>query len=239
LPLGAFFIGIAFIVIHLLANKLIPANKIKRLQWFSFSGGLAVAYVFVYVLPALHSQQKLIKDYSNRLAMESELYFIGLLGVLMFYGIQKVARNKRENFPEGGWVFWLQLTFFGIYNMLIAYIVVSSAVKGTQAVFYGLAIGMHFVAIAHDLWRENAKIYNKFGRYVLASGIIIGWAIGMSVKLAPITQAIIFAFISGAMILNVLKYELPSDQDSHFPAFVFGVISYTSITLSLKYFFEW
>ncbi|MBU9721493.1 MULTISPECIES: hypothetical protein [Bacillaceae] len=239
MPFGAFLIGIAFIVIHLLANKLIPANKIKQVQWFSFSGGLAVSYVFVYVLPSLHREQMKIEEFSNQLAMESELYFIGLIGVLIFYGVQKLARKRRSMTPNGGWVFWLQLLFFAIYNMLIAYIVVSSRVTGVQAVFYGIAIGMHFIAIAHDLWRENSYIYNRIGRYILATGIICGWIMGLLLSLSHVQQSIIFAFISGAMILNVLKYELPSDQESHFPTFAFGVVSYTILTLSLKFFFEW
>ena len=55
MSLDAFIMGFAFILIHLLANELIPSGRIQRLKWFSFSGGLAVSYVFVYVLPTLHN----------------------------------------------------------------------------------------------------------------------------------------------------------------------------------------
>lgn len=241
MPLDAFIMGFAFILIHLLANELIPSGRIQRLKWFSFSGGLAVSYVFVYVLPTLHKEQILVKKYGDYFTMESELYFIGLLGVLLFYGIQKVVRKaqKKQQVSKARALFWLQIIFFGVYNMLVAYTVLSHNVLGIQAVFYGLAVGLHFVAVAHDLWREYEDIYNKIGRYVLTLGIIAGWIMGMKVTLSPLIESIIFAFISGAMILNVLKYELPPDDEAHFPTFAIGVVSYTTITMSLKFFFQW
>ncbi len=82
-------IVVFFITIHLLANKIIPSEHFKRLRWLSFSVGLAVSYVFVYVLPSLHKEQQKLKDYSSTLAMESELYVIGLLGLLLFYALEK------------------------------------------------------------------------------------------------------------------------------------------------------
>lgn len=241
MSLDAFIMGFAFILIHLLANELIPSNRIRRLKWFSFSGGLAVSYVFVYVLPTLHKEQILVKKYGDYFTMESELYFVGLLGLILFYGIQKLVRNtpKINKAIHAKKLFWLQIIFFGIYNMLVAYTVISHKVLGVQAVFYGLAVGMHFIAVAHDLWREYKELYNKIGRYVLALGILAGWALGMEVELSPLTESIIFAFISGAMILNVLKYELPPDEEAHFLTFAIGVVSYTTITMSLKFFFEW
>ncbi len=241
MTLDAFIMGIAFIMIHLLANQVIPSDRIKKLKWFSFSGGLAVSYVFVYVLPTLHKEQILVKKYGDYFTMESELYFIGLIGVLIFYGIQKVVRKAQKNNKtnKARALFWLQILFFGMYNALVAYTVISHNVSGVQAVFYGLAVGLHFVAVAHDLWREYADIYNHVGRYVLAIGILVGWFMGMKLNLSPFMESVIFAFISGAMILNVLKYELPPDDEAHFPTFTIGVISYTAITMSLSYFYRW
>ncbi|OIJ08851.1 hypothetical protein BKP35_17345 [Anaerobacillus arseniciselenatis] len=240
MSIDAFVIGIFFVTIHLLANELIPADRIKRLRWLSFSGGLAVSYVFVYVLPSLHREQHQLKDYASTFTMESELYFIGLLGLLLFYGIENsVSYAQAKGFAEYHAFFWLQVGFFAFYNMLIAYTVMASEIKGVQAVFYGAAIGLHFIAVAHDLWRKDPDRYRKVGRYVLASGIFVGWGIGTSLQLSSVMQSLIFAFISGAMILNVLKNELPKERDAHFPTFAFAIISYTSVTLALKYFFEW
>ena len=230
---GPFFIGIVFIIIHLLANHILPTERLRRIRWFSFSGGLAVSYVFVYILPTLHTVQE---DIEAPFAMESEIYFIGLVGVLMFFGSQLFVRQKAEYTIAS---FWLQISFYAMYNMMVAYIVLSSEVTGIQAIFYSFAIGMHFLAVAHDMWREFSDLYNKVGRYILAIGIVAGWLIALFIELPPLMQALITAFISGAMILNVFKYELPNDNESHFPTFASGVVLYTIVTTSLKFFFEW
>ncbi|MFV8830068.1 hypothetical protein [Alkalihalobacterium sp. APHAB7] len=233
-------IVVFFITIHLLANKIIPSEQFKRLRWLSFSGGLAVSYVFVYVLPSLHQEQQKLKDYSSTLTMESELYVIGLLGLLLFYSLEKsLSYAQLKGSAEKNTVFWLQVGFYTLYNMLISYTVVASNVQGIQAAFYGAAIGLHYIAVANDLSLENPDQYNKVGKFVLAFGILTGWGLAIWVTVSSVVQAFIYAFISGAMILNVLKNELPKERNAHFLSFSMAIVSYTSITLTLKYFFEW
>ncbi|WP_332696465.1 hypothetical protein [Halalkalibacter lacteus] len=135
--------------------------------------------------------------------------------------------------------FWLQIGFYTLYNMLISYTVVASNVEGIQAAFYGAAIGLHYIAVANDLWLENPDQYNKVGRFVLAFGILIGWGLAIWLTVSSMVQSFVYAFISGAMILNVLKNELPKESNAHFVPFSLAIVSYTSITLTLKYFFEW
>ncbi|MFA9557792.1 hypothetical protein ACERII_10845 [Evansella sp. AB-rgal1] len=236
---GAFITGIFFIIIQLFANRFIPSSRIQRSRWLSFSGGIAVSYVFVYVLPALHEQQAAYGQEVEQLTMESELYFVGLIGVLVLFGIKKLADNQEEQEKKSKKQFWVELSFFSLYNMLISYVVITSQVAGWQAVFYSTAVGTHFLAVAYDLWSEDKHSYERIGRYILALAILIGWTLATWITLTPLLVAIIFAFISGAMILNVLKEELPTKRQAHFPSFVIGSVSYTFIVIALKYFFEW
>jgi hypothetical protein len=231
-----FIIGILFIGIHFFANALLPSEKLKRIKWFSFSGGLAVSYIFVYLLPTLHKEQTNIEEPYRRLTMESEIYFIGLLGVVVFLGIQIIIR---QNYVSHTSSFWSAISFYAVYNALVSYTVLSFEISGIQAVFYCFAIGLHFVAVAHDMWREFPREYNIYGRYVLAFGIVVGWIFALTTDLRPLFKSIIFAFISGAMIFNVFKHELPSEKETHFPTFAAAVLIYSAITMSLKFFFEW
>ncbi|MCE7791293.1 hypothetical protein K8O68_02515 [Salipaludibacillus sp. CUR1] len=231
-----FFIGIVFIFLHLMANYLLPAERIKRLIWFSFSGGLAVSYVFVYLLPTLHQEQANIEEKYRALAMESEIYFVGLLGVVVFLGIQLIVRRKDVSHTSS---FWVAVAFYTFYNALISFTVLSVDVVGVQALFYSIAIGLHIIAVAHDMYREFPNEYSKKGRYILAGGIVIGWIFALTVELNPLIKAIVFAFISGAMIFNVFKNELPNEKEIHYFTFTIGVFSYTVLTMSLKFFFEW
>ncbi|MCE7794431.1 hypothetical protein K8O68_18785 [Salipaludibacillus sp. CUR1] len=236
---GAFITGLLFIIIHLMTNKILPRSRMKRNKWLSFSAGVAASYVFMYILPALHEEQA---DFGEEaLTMESELYVFGLIGMLIFFAIQNAASYYRrtEEGKKEGTFFWVQLSFFSIYNMLVAYIVISSEVEGVQAAFYSVAIGMHFVAVAHDLWLKDNKRYNRYGRFVLVLGIIAGWLFGMFLQLTPLALSIVFAFISGAMILNVMRFEVPLAKNTHFPSFAFGSVSYSIVVLLLKFLLEW
>ncbi|WP_280768345.1 hypothetical protein [Salipaludibacillus daqingensis] len=241
MTVGAIITGLLFITIHLLTNTILPSSRIKRNKWLSFSAGVAASYVFIYILPALHEEQASFEEISDTLAMESELYIFGLIGMLIFFAIQNAASYYQHNkFGKGEKIFfWVQLSFFSLYNMLVSYIVISAEVEGVQAAFYSVAIGMHFVAVAHDLWLKDNKRYNRYGRLFLVLGIISGWLAGMFIQLSPFSLSVIFAFISGAMILNVMRFEVPLARDTHFTSFAIGSVSYSIIVLLLKFLLEW
>ncbi|MBB5175103.1 hypothetical protein [Texcoconibacillus texcoconensis] len=228
-----------YMATYLFTYQFVPSDKVKRSMWISFVGGMAASYVFVYVLPYLHEYQHSIKEDYGRLATQTELYFIGLIGLIIFYGVQAYAYRSEQAQSHQEPAFWVQVIFFTMYNVLISYSIVSTDISEIQALFYASAIGLHFLVVAHDLWRYAPEKYISTGRYMMASGVLIGWVTGMWLQLSDLIEAIIFAFISGAMILNVISNELPKHREAHFPAFTIGVILYTSITMVLKLFFEW
>lgn len=231
-----FIVGIVFIIIHFFAGALVPSGKVMRMKWFSFSGGLAVSYIFVYLLPTLHKEQTNIEEPYRHFTMESEVYFAGLIGVVLFLGIQIIIK---QNYISHTSSFWSAISFYALYNALVSYTVLSFEVSGIQAVFYCFAIGLHFIAVAHDMWREFPDEYTKYGRYMLALGIVIGWIFALSTDLRPLFKAFIFSLVSGAMIFTVFKHELPSEKETHFPSFLAAVLIYSGITMSLTFFFEW
>ncbi|MFZ4454483.1 hypothetical protein [Salibacterium aidingense] len=232
-------LGILYLSVQLFANKIISSSTIGRFKWLSFSGGVAVSYVFVYVLPSLHEEQDSFSQ-SGGLTMDSELYILGLIGLLIFYGVHKAAERAARKHEKGeGSFFWIQISFFAVYNMLIAYNIIASDVEGIEAVFYGIAVGLHFMAVSHDMWREDTARYEKLGRYLLAAGIFAGWFIGAFAPMPSYMLAVVFAFISGAMMMNVLKKELPSEENAHFRTFLGGALGYTILTIALKLFFNW
>lgn len=132
--------------------------------------------------------------------------------------------------------FYLQVGFFTLYNMLISYIVFASDVETVQGVFYALAVGLHFMSVSHDLWREDKERYEKVARYVLAAVILVGLFVPYS-SLGGV--AVVFAFISGAMLMNVLNKKMANEENTHLPTFLISAGGYAVITTLLKYFFQW
>jgi zinc transporter ZupT len=76
-------------------------------------------------------------------------------------------------------------------------------------------------------------MYRQTGRWILAAAVIAGWAIGSSTELSQAAIAVLFAFLAGGIVLNVLKEELPEDRESRFWAFAVGAIGYAALLLAL------
>ena len=77
----------------------------------------------------------------------------------------------------------------------------------------------------------SARIYRNSGRWILAAAIITGSVIGASTSISPAAISMLFAFLAGGIILNVLKEELPEERSSRFSAFALGTFGYAALLL--------
>ena len=116
-----------------------------------------------------------------------------------------------------------------------AYVVTATSVTFVARSFYATALGVHFLAVGHDLYRHYGERYIRQGRYLLSGGILIGGFFSRFVELPTHIEAMLFAFVAGAMILNIVKFELPADRNLHFRTFVLAVVCYGGLLLLLKH----
>ena len=80
------------------ASQVFGESGLRRFH--SFAAGLAVSYVFVYIMPELHAIREVHlqpeTDYIKRLFPEYSVYLSAMLGFLVFYGLESmVARPRR------------------------------------------------------------------------------------------------------------------------------------------------
>lgn len=61
--------------------------------------------------------------------------------------------------------------------------------------------------------------------------MIVGWAIGTSTRIHEAAAAVLFAFLAGDIVLNVLKEELLEEHESRFWAFALGTAVYSILLL--------
>ena len=92
-------------------------------------------------------------------------------------------------------------------------------------------MALHFLANDYGLREHHNKIYDHIGRWILAGAVLVGWGIGRVTEIDDAALAVIFAFLGGGIILNVLKEELPDERQSNFGAFAVGVAIYTLLLL--------
>lgn len=90
-------------------------------------------------------------------------------------------------------------------------------------------MGLHFIINDQGLRECHGAVYDH--RRLLAGAPLAGWAVGVLVRLSPVTIATIFAFLAGSIILNVLKEELPEERESRFWALGTGATVFGALLL--------
>lgn len=225
------------------SGKLRFLRATPRSRWLSFGSGVSVAYVFIHILPELSEAQETIES-SQEIGLaflEHHVYLVALLGMVVFYGLERVARESRQRNQKAGkpdvtssGVFWIHIASFAIYNALIGYLLLHREEQGIQSLFlFFFAMALHFVVNDNGLRENHKAIYDHIGRWVLAAAIIVGWVVGSATAIDSPAVALLFAFLAGGIVLNVLKEELPEERESCFWAFALGAGGYASLLLAL------
>lgn len=226
---------------HLFSGRLRFLDAVPRSRWLSAAGGISVAYVFVHTLPDLAEEQETLREAAGEalVFVESHAYLVALLGLAVFYGLERAAKASRGRSRRVGGedstgvgVFWLHVGAFATYNALIGYLLLhrESSEPGSLLLYF-VAMAVHFVVNDHGL-RENHKgVYDRLGRWMLAAAVLLGWSIGVIVEVSEAFLAVLFAFLAGGVIMNVLKEELPEERESSFWAFAAGAALYAAVLL--------
>ncbi|WP_205478932.1 hypothetical protein [Sphingomonas arenae] len=231
-----------FVLVHVFGNRLRFLATTPRSVWLSAAGGVSVAYVFVHLLPELAEHQETLgeraRDAGFFASVESHAYLIALLGLVLFYGVERFARTAggarlgsgRAETPLP--VFWIHLGAFAIYNVLIGYLLVHREEADLRGlIIYAVAMSLHFVVNDQGLREQHGSTYHRYGRWVLAVAPVAGLVIGVATQVSPLLLSTLFAILAGGVILNVLKEELPEERESRFAAFAFGTALYAALLL--------
>lgn len=235
--------ALVFAVVFLAGNRLHPLRWLMhdRRSTVSFGAGMSAAYVFVHLMPELHgARTTFAESVSSPLPFEGMgVYFLALVGFLVFYAMEHLRKYLRgqeseAGAGEAGATFRIHVGGFAVYVLLVAYLLARNP-EGT-AVSIGLfvvAMACHFLGVDHSLRDEHGAAYDRVGRFVLAGMAVIGWVLGQAWALPPYMTALLVAFISGAIIMNSAVTELPSDKDGRFMPFMIGGVVYGVILLPL------
>ncbi len=221
---------------HLFSGKLLFLGGIPRSPWLSASGGVSVAYVFLHVLPELGHRQGAIEEAGGLgfAFLQHHVYIMALFGLGLFYGLERAAKRERRGGAARPLVFWLHIGSFSLYNALIGYLLLHREAPGLQSLLlYAFALTLHFVVNDYGLRQDHEEAYDRIGRWILASAIFVGWGVGLALDVPEAALSALFAFLAGAIVLNVLKEELPSERESRFSAFALGAAAYATLLLAL------
>ncbi|ELY68738.1 hypothetical protein C489_06543 [Natrinema versiforme JCM 10478] len=92
-------------------------------------------------------------------------------------------------------------------------------------------MALHFLVTDDGLRTHHGATYHRRGRWVLSAAVLAGFGGGYVLADAELLLAVFVPFLSGGIILNAIKDELPSDRESRFWAFAGGAASYAALLL--------
>ena len=187
----------------------------------SFSGGLAISYVFVHLLPELEKAGDVFGE---------SIYLITLLGFIVFYGIQSfVSQQSHKDKAFSSRIFFIEIAFAGIYNALIIY-TLPDYFKGLFLLvyLYIMVMGLHLLSRNYGLYKKYGNHFKILGSSILAASLFIGLAMNTYIEpgFDEVLSDIMTAFLTGFILLNVFAEELPEAKTTTFIWFLAGISSY-------------
>lgn len=239
---GPLLAALGLASVHLFSQKLRMLDGIPRNRFLSVAGGMAVAFVFLRLLPAVAVGQDTLAEASAGTWLERferHAFAAALLSLFVFYLLEHLARVSKANQRERGagavtthGVFWLHMGTFGVMNVLIGYLLIHNRERSHLAlVLFFLAMMLKFIVNDHALHRDHKHRYDNLGRYLLAGAVLLGVAVRLIVRLPEPVPVLLQAVLAGAVLLNVLKEEIPDERQASLGAFLGGGVAYAALLL--------
>ena len=234
--LAALGISVVLAGLHLAAPRIRTLPLVPERVIGSFAGGLAIAYVFLHLLPEIAAGEEAVGEALSDVLrptplLELGIFAVALLGFTVFYGLERAARRGRVTGGEPAGVYWLHLASFGCYNALITYGMALRVRTGLAfALLFTLAMGLHFVLTDRGLEEHYPRRFARSGRLLLAAALGVGWALSaVAAPTSTLVVALLTALLGGSVLLNVFKEELPTDRQSSFGWFLAGLALYAGL----------
>ncbi|CAN5192433.1 hypothetical protein BH23ACT9_BH23ACT9_39680 [soil metagenome] len=232
--------ALALSAVHWGARYLTLDDRVPRNAWLSAASGVSVAYVFVQLLPEVAAVQVAISETDAAGALpylEAHAWLLALVGLSLFYGLEVHAQHVRAR--RGGAsttdvVGALHLGGYAVYNAVIGYLLLQQAEQGPlRLLLFAVAIGLHMLVNDSSLRDHHGQLYHDVGRWVLGAAVLAGWALSVVTDLSEAAVGLPLALISGAIVLNVMKEELPTQRESRVLPFLLGAAGYSALLLAL------
>jgi hypothetical protein len=238
-PAISFCSVMLFALVHLFAERARCFAFTSQARFLSLGSGVAIAYVFIDLLPKLGRSSALIQQMFKGILpfAERHVFIMALLGFLLFFIVDRTSSvllgSKRAHGLSP--VHCSVLGSYALFNFFVGYAVVDPHDPEVQPLaLFTFAMGLHYFVNDYSLSRAYGDEYDAFARWLLVASLLLGWVVGWLFTLPQAAVALISAFIGGGVIMNVTRHELPKDAPNSLGAFLFGALFYTMLLLLLN-----
>lgn len=231
-------VAIAFAAIFIAGGKSVLDTRVRE-WWAPAAGGVAVAYVFVHLLPELAESQRLFNEAGRRLPFTTvHVYVFALAGFLFFYGMDAWAAadegadagsakgtGKRRGYH-------IRLVAYAAYAGFVSYLLFRGPGHELRSLLlYAFAMAMHFMGMNHELRESLGDAYVRGGKWVLAGAVLVGWVFGILSPVPRPFMAAALGFLAGAVVINSTVGELPDGSGGRLWRFCLGAVGYALVLL--------
>ena len=231
MPAFTLIMALVLAAIHLFTGRFEGLMKTPRRALLSFAGGVSVAYITVHLLPELQHAQA---DFNRELGVPApydaySLYLAAALGFLLFYALDRLVKlDKPEGqgrSDTGGAVFAAHIGAFAVYNLFLGYYLSAHVQPDVHSILiYTAVIGLHLLMNDVSLRTDHRERYDPIGSRLLAAAVAAGWLLGYTVKVSEPVFALWFALITGGILINTIREELPQERSARIGPFALGVV---------------
>jgi hypothetical protein len=235
--------ALTFAAALLLSSAFLLARYCRRFtpkhkhRWRALSAGVAVAYVFVNVIPELEEHRPTVTGTAMSIVLSAEkrIYVWSLGGFIAFAGLRSLEYYKPEDghrSQRAALVYWGVMAGYALYTLLLGYLLIHREEDSLVSLeLFVFAMGLHIFMLDHELVEKFEQRYAPRGGYVLAFCVLLGWVLGSVHALSDSLTSRLFAFIVGGVVMSAAHEELPSDGNGRFWWFVTGATFYATLLM--------
>lgn len=199
---------------HLISPRVFKLRKHPERQ-DAFSGGLSVAYVFLHLIPSLDASHELVGP---------RIYFVALLGFVVFYGIDVLFQPPRHTHPTR---YHAYLAVFFLYDGLLVFTLgLELPPTAILTLVFAVSLALDVLSTDLELQGEYGARFAKSGRWVLLAGVAGGYALSLVRRPHPLVIDILTAALAGFMMFHTFRGAFPVSRNKTFPAFLAGLLTF-------------
>ncbi len=239
--------ALTFAAVFLFVGRLRLLNGPHKTRALSFTAGVAVAYVFLDLMPHLASKHAILLATTKGGLygfLIHHAYLVALTGFTVYLTAMLASDAHREAGPgRRPRLLTLVLESYRAigacaYVMLIGYMLAEQPDHRREplVLFVG-AMTIHMVGLAHYLRDRMGGDYDRFYRWAIATSALAGWVLGRFVDVPETTYALWFAFLAGGLLGIAVTAELiVVDSFRNVAAFAVGAGVLCALILLLEVF---
>ena len=224
-PLVSLGMVLVLALVHLRTGRIRVLRHEMDSPWLSASAGVAVGYVFIYLLPKLNDLKYGLAGDGYTSFVEKHFYFFVMLGFVIFYKVGWATTAETMSARVRGAAKWARGSGFVAYNLMLGYVV--TAFKNPNwlpAILATAILSFHMMGVDHHLRHASRDYYDGRLRYLLVAGVLMGWVFGVTTDLSDTAVALWTAITAGGMLMLVFREELPGDLEKNYVPFTIAII---------------